>query len=277
MSFKRLIGKLIERVLPYSIVVFLKNQIWLVLIPYEKKSVISDLFPFKINEQWDTQFELLNLPALLNPENLNVQNNVRFIFFDENGGVIHEHILQNSGCQRNTLNIKDLLGQHSKSGYGTFACFHEYYGNEEQLYGGFLAERGYTGYENKAISNTKGYVHGNLDAIALNSSNELMCLGRYSKLSKYEFRLQHELTGEAIYELGFVNSSNKSQRLTIKFVSQGEEEENIVFEIPSRGIRWYKKELDENDKGRVIIVSRLNLARPVIFRHQKKSFDVFHG
>jgi hypothetical protein len=277
MSVIKRLKNTIERVFPPIVVTFLKNQFGLVVIPYNKRSVISDLFPFKIKDTWDTHFELLNLPSLLNPENQLIPYWVRFIFFDENGRIIYEHKLKNVGCNRITINIKELVNKYSSSGYGTFACFHEYYGNEDQTFGGFIAERGYTGYQNKTLSNMKGYVHGNLDAIALGFENNLSCLGGYSRIKKYEFRLQHELTGASIYELGFVNSSNTEQRLIVFFTNQNLDSEKVVLEIPSRGIRWYRRQLNENEKGRINVVSRLNLARPVVFRHQEKSFDVFHG
>ena len=277
MSVIKRLKSTIERLFPSIVVKFLKNQFGLVVMPYDKKSVISDLFPFKIKDTWDTHFELLNLPSLLNPENQLISYWVRFIFFDENGKIIHEHKLKNVGCNRNTVSIKELVDKYSSSGYGTFACFHEYFDNEDQTFGGFISERGYTGYQNKTLSNMKGYVHGNLDAVALSFENKLSCLGGYSRIKKYDYRLQHELAGASIYELGFVNSSDIDQRLIVFFTNQNLDSEKVVLEIPSRGIRWYKRKLKENEKGRINIVSRLNLARPVIFRYQEKSFDIFHG
>lgn len=49
--------------------------------PKSKNAVTSDLFPFRTKHNWETYFELLNVPFLINPnENLKTGNRVKFFF-----------------------------------------------------------------------------------------------------------------------------------------------------------------------------------------------------
>lgn len=139
-----------------------------------------------------------------------------------------------------------------------------------------MAERGYTGYVNKSISNVKGYVHGNHDALAMSYDDKLMCLGK-NHFNKKEFRLQHQLKGSANYELGFVNTSDKSEVLTLVILQENKVSKKIQKCIPSKGIIWITHRLNDEENARIIIYSRLNLPRPVVFRIMDNSFDVFHG
>jgi hypothetical protein len=265
--------------MPKSVINFLRNQVSLVNIPYNKESVISDLFPFRISNGWQTHFELLNIPILIDPKHqVNNSYRVKFVFFDETGNFFYEWIKQEKGCLRQTISINEILKSKSNSGFGTFACFHENYLPRLQEQGGFLAERGYIGYSNQAISKMKGYVHGNLDALALNSNGAILCLGKSFRFKNNEYRLQHLLEGPATYEMGFVNTSLSGEYLTLELLSP----DNTTVKkerrfIPSKGITWFSEKISSNEPRRVIIHSKLNLPRPVIFRIEDKSFDVFHG
>ena len=279
MSISLQLKKQIIDIMPRSIIDFLRNQLSLAIIPRHKESVISDLFPFRIHDGWETHFELLNVPVLIDPiHQIDKVYNVRLIFFDENGVFIHEWIHKEHGCNRQTICLNDIIKDKSISGYGTFACFHQNYLECLQVQGGFLAERGYTGYSNKNFSIVKGYVHGNLDAIALNKNGELLCLGKSFVLRKNEYRLQHLLEGPATYEFGFVNTSASEQYLFLEIISKHNQSRKTEKKhIPSRGVIWFYVNVTENDPLRVIVHSKLNLPRPVIFRLENKSFDVFHG
>lgn len=279
MSVPIQLKKNVIRLMPKSMINFLRNQVSLVNIPYNKESVISDLFPFRISNGWETHFELLNIPILIDPEHqTNNSYKVKFMFFDETGKLFYEWIKEEKGCLRQTISLNEIITDKSNSGFGTFACFHENYLPHLQEQGGFLAERGYTGYSNHAISDMKGYVHGNLDALALDSNGNLLCLGKTFRFKNNEYRLQHFLEGPATYEMGFVNTSSSGEYLTIELLSP---DNNTVKKekrfIPSKGIAWFSEKININEPRRVIIHSKLNLPRPVIFRIEENSFDVFHG
>lgn len=48
--------------------------------------------------------------------------------------------------------------------------------------------------------------------------------------------------------------------------------------IPSGRVRKFIKPINNsNSNTQIIIKSKLSLARPVVFKHMKTSFDIFHG
>lgn len=274
----KLLKMVVKNYLPKVLLEKLSGMMSLTAIPKDPGAVVSDLFLFRIEQDWNTYFELLNIPALLNPENGNKKNFVNFIFFDFNGDKIFELNLVNEGILRNTISIKDALNKAGFFSNGTFACFHSGCPDWVKASSGFLAERGYSGYQNKMISLTRSYVHGNFDAIAKDSNGDLSMLGT-SHWKKREYHLQHELTGPAFYELSFVNTSKSSQKLSISCISTVKERRisSETFDVPSRGVYWWKREIESTCPLRIIIKSHLNLARPVVFRSTLISFDVFHG
>jgi hypothetical protein len=277
MATGSLLKKTILGLLPENIKHFLRSKMNLVRVPNEINSAISDLFPFRIDDGWETHFELLNVPFLIDPINQSdVSYNVRFVFFDEKGNFFYEWTTEQKGCFRRTISINELLKGQLISGNGTFACFHEKYLPNLIDQKAFVAERGYSGYMKKSISKVKGYVHGNLDAMAMSNNNKLICLGK-NHFKVREFRLQHQLTGPATYQLGFVNTSIKAEILTVEMISLEKPITKINQKIPSRGIVWITHELGINEIVRVVIHSKLNLPRPIVFRIMDNSFDVFHG
>jgi hypothetical protein len=169
------------------------------------------------------------------------------------------------------------LDGKSASGYGTFACFHLNYLPHLIEQGAFLAERGYTGYCNKSISNMKGYVHGNLDALAINERGEVICLGKSFRLKKNQYRLQYQLDGPAIYDLGVVNSTRECEDITFELNTNKRTLKKEFKKVPSKGVVWFSIEIRKGEIARVIIHSKINLPRPVVFRNVQNSFDVFHG
>ena len=269
--------KSILNLLPEKFKYFLRAKMNLVRVPNEINSAVSDLFPFRIEDGWETHFELLNVPLLIDPVNQSdVSYIVRFVFFDENGKFIFEWSTEQKGSFRRTISINELLNGIIFSGNGTFACFHENYLSNLISQNAFVAERGYCGYLNKSISKVKGYVHGNLDALAMSKNNKLVCLGK-NHFKKREFRLQHQLSGPATYQLGFVNTSSKVETLTIELIPNDKPITVINKKIPSKGIVWITHGLSIDENVRVVIYSKLNLPRPIVFRIMDYSFDVFHG
>ncbi|MFL0162064.1 hypothetical protein [Aquirufa salirivi] len=278
MSAVAQIKNVIKRALPKQLVQAIRNEINLAHIPNHPQSVISDLFSFKISNGWETHFELLNVSALIDPlHQINSSYTAKFLFFDELGNQIHACEKEVKGCSRQSINLNEVLEGKSVSGYGTFACFHLNFLPHLMDQGAFLAERGYTGYRNKAISNMKGYVHGNLDALAMNDRGEVICLGKSFRLQKNEYRLQYQLEGPATYDLGVVNTTRASEDIRFELISNKRTFNKEYKKVPSKGVVWFSVELEKGELARVVVHSKINLPRPVVFRSGQNSFDVFHG
>lgn len=242
--------------------------------PSSSKDSVSDLFPFKVTEEWNTYFELLNIPSMIDPFQITDEYDVEIVFFNKDGHVIKNETFKVNSIGRTTLNIGELLN-HEEVNSGTFACFH--LGFEVDIVGdGYLVDRGYVGYENRRLSQVRGYVHGNFNAISLNDSSGYKLLGKSFREMKTYF-LQHELTGEAQYELLFVNSDNKDHLVNINVISMIDKPITHTFSIPNGGVRSLFLELQSDDRKKVEISSKLKLPRPVVFRTNASSIDVFHG
>ena len=239
--------------------------------------VISDLFVLRLEDGWETYFECLRFDALLNPNLELGRQTVIFCFYTKEGQFITERKLTLSKEIKKTINVNELVGDLSLKEDGLFAVFHPQKNYWINQHDSFLAERGYIGYANKRLGSIKAFVHGNLDAIARNFSGKLdQLLGTYS-FFKNEYRLQHSLEPGNSYELYLVNSTQIKQSFTI--VEQLDQNENkTTITIPSKGFFKYVKTVNKNECVlKIIIQSRLYLARPIVFKIMTTSFDVFHG
>ena len=253
--------------------VFIPRKI--TLRPKNSKAVISDLFPIRNDSDWKTEFELLNVPGLINGNNnTNLGQLVTLYFFSSDGNLLgNKHVVMNC-TGRQTIKLTEILS-NGLSDAKTFALFHNYDDNSLLNDGSFLAERGYTGYEYKN-SGVKGYVHGNLDAVAL-SGNQVTPLGN-SGLIPRTYTVQHQLLGPAKYDFVFTNPTSRG--IVVKPLLSGIENNWIAqksFAIPSLGTRSFTINLEKKDSYKIKFKSRLYLGRPVVFRILDQSMDVFHG
>ena len=243
-------------------------------VPAVKESVISDLFIWRKTDEWRTFFELLDINKLINPNYQDIGNNyATFVFYDHTGGEIgRQKVPVKPG--RQTVDVSSMLSDGCK-GWGTYACFHGKIPEAVSESGSFIAERGYSGYEWKNIG-SRGYVHGNLDAIAM-STKGIEMLGTSWK-DKLIYQLQHELTGPATYEFALVNPTQKKQK--VEFVTKNifqNIESHQETTLSSRASIVKRVELQEGEKLQFAIQSKMYMARPVVFRLQSHSMDVFHG
>lgn len=240
-------------------------------------AVISDLFVLRVEDGWETYFECLQFDALLNPnEEIELQT-VIFCFYSKAGQLITERKLTLPREIKTTINLNQLVEDLNLNEDSLFAIFHPQKKYWIRQHDSFLAERGYIGYANKRLGSIKGFVHGNLDAIARSDSKRTdFLLGNYSFFKK-EYRLQHSLEAGKNYELYLVNPTSVKQ--TYNIVEQTKQNEDKTrISLPPKGLYKYVKTVDKNaDAPFIIIESKLYLARPVVFKIMPSSFDVFHG
>ena len=246
-------------------------------IPDYKGAVISDLFILRLEDGWETYFECLKFNNIFNPNEKVNQQRVVFCFYKKTGQYILEREVKLSASIKTTLNINQLVHGLNLKEDCLFAIFHPQNKYWIRKHNSFLAERGYIGYANPNLGKIKGFVHGNLDAIARNTSTkEDQLLGNFSFFKK-EYRLQHILVKGNTYELFLVNPTQKKQELKIIQKTSHTSKETIT-KIPSNG--FFKHCIKANEKEgkiNVSIESNLYLARPVVFKIMRSSFDVFHG
>ena len=268
---------------------YLKKNVparWLELFSYKAVSitkipppdaVISDLFVLRVEDEWETIFECLQFETLLNPSEKVDLKTLIFCFYTKTGQFITERKVKLPKEIKTTININQLVEDLTLKEDGLFTIFHSQKKYWIRQYDSFLAERGYIGYANSRLGSIKGYVHGNLDAIARSDSMRTdLLLGNYSFFKK-EYRLQHSLEPGNNYELYLVNPTSTKQRFNL-VQKTNQKEDRIIVDLPPMGLYKYVKTVDKNeDTTFIIIESKLYLARPVVFKIMPSSFDVFHG
>jgi hypothetical protein len=234
---------------------------------------ISDLFVWRSSSEWQTFFELIDIPSLFEDDSLPLHANL--VFFDGSGRQILQRKVGLQANCRQTLDISSMVGRaHGET--GTFAIFHSKTPIGIMNLGAFLAERGYVSYCFRDAP-LRAFMHGNFDAIAQKVDGEFELLGGVSFLRR-NYSLQHELQSDVVYELGFVNPTFTAQRCTCNLISVLSGKVKAVnINLPPGGVQLFNVKFEKIEPVRLVIESRLVMARPIVFRIQNFKLDVFHG
>lgn len=259
----------------------LRKRLWtlkqpLTQIPELSRVPISDLFIWRNSEDWKTFFELIDIPGLFVDHKNTSELYVTLFFFDSDGSLFLEERLELVHNQRQTIDLSGFISK-SESPVGTFCVFHSYTPEVVIGLGSFITERGYVSYCYKRAP-LRAYVHGNLDAIALQPDKSMQLLGTTSFRTR-EYRLQHELLGSALYEIAVVNPSSRDQRFSCQVFSilNSEILDAQDVQLRPRGSYVFPIQVKQSQIARIIINSHLVMARPLVFRINNHKMDVFHG
>lgn len=257
-----------------------RRAIWtwrqpLTRLPALATAPISDLFVWRSSDDWQTLFELIDIPSLFEDDG-GAPRYATLLFFDKTGRRFLEQRVDLRVNGRQTLDISSIVGRANGEA-GTFAVFHSTTPSVVTKIGSFLAERGYVSYRYRDAP-LRAYVHGNLDAIAQGKRGELQLLGSSGFLPR-EYSLQHELQSGVIYELGMVNPTPIDQRCICQLVSvhSGKILSFQSLKLAPGGVQLIPIQVDKSEPVRVVLKSRLVMARPLVFRIQNLKLDVFHG
>lgn len=269
-NFKRYIKIILGIKLYNFISKYVYNANGLTKIPNHLNTSISDLFIWRKDNDWDTFFELLDIQHLVNPIFPYLPTKkVKFIFFNNLGNLIFETFYNYEQNGRNTINISNILPENIL-GYGTFSCFHlDVKPTETDSY---ITERGYSGFIRKTHIH-KSYLHGNIDAIALDENNNYEMLANYNKRT-YIYKLQYELKKGYNYDVFLTNSTNRKQNIKVNFNFN---EYNQKFSLNVREVFLKQISFNQENTLKMEIESNIYMARPIIFRYHDNSLDVFHG
>lgn len=256
------------------------KKLWQLGQPLIKKpkyshSQISDLFVWRDASNWKTYFELINVPSIFDN---NIENSkVKIVFFKDNGEEFFSDYIDLLVNYRQKIDISKILINIKKKDsigeIGTFAVFHSSTPEIILKLGAYLSECGYVSYKyNKAPLNS--YVHGNFEAIAYYNNDFEMLSG--SSIFKRKYNLQYSLNPLKLYEILLVNISNKIHK--VSFLVLDINCNKIIkntFYINSKGSCIFK--IQNSKAKKLIIESRLIMARPIVFEINKNNLNVFHG
>ena len=234
---------------------------------------VSDLFVWRHSEKWETFFELIDLPALFE-EQKTTGAFITLVLFDAAGQLIIEKTVEITPGRRNTLNLSKIIGYDFGS-IGTFCVFHSHTPQCLLRLGSHLTERGYVSYKYSGAP-IRGYVHGNLDAIARLPNQSMQLLGGQS-IRRREFNIQHELVMHGYYEFGIVNPTPRIQRIVCRSPSaSGKLLISQTVNLLPRGSHLFRV-VPEQVQQRIVISSHLVMARPLVFHIKNERMDVFHA
>jgi len=261
----------------------MRKRLWtfkqpLTKMPVNTEYAISDMFVWRNSKNWKTFFELTDIAGLF-VENKNDSSKARYVtmqFFNISGKKIHEECVQLIPNKRLTLEISKYLGDISDE-IGTFCIFHSYIPLVIKKLNSYITERGYISYMYKDAP-LRSYVHGNMDAVQIDEHKNIGTLGGVSFLER-EYRIQHEFLALCNYELLFVNHTKKVQniRCSLEGLCNSEFKKVIEQKVVPMGVAKFDLYCPDTCSFRVIIMSKMVMARPLVYRIHDDKLDVFHG
>lgn len=260
--------------------------------PSNPRSAVSDLFIWRKGNGWKTYFELTDIASLFG--DAAGETTVQVIIFDQSGRSINNSFFEAPRYSRRRIDISELASS-CRDNIGTFCVLHSKTPNVILCLGSNLAERGYVSYGFPGNPLTS-FVHGNLDAVSLNSSGSLEFLAGTSFL-KREFRLQHLLEKGKTYDLVVVNASTKMQSVQYDLhnissqINYSREGVRLSYSNFGSTYRCSRVRLhpggcnifhvdpceEQRNLVGVVIKSHLVMLRPIVFQIEGRQINAFHG
>jgi len=242
--------------------------------PEEVGAPVSDLFLWRVSPLWNTYFELINTPKLIDTESGNCQS-VYFYFLDLHGSIIKKMTVSLDGNLHKRIDLAPMVSDIDVDA-GTFCVFHSDIPESVTLAGSYIAERGYVSYQYNN-STVRSYVHGNLDAVSLMNDGALNFLEARSLLRR-DYYLQHPLEPGYKYEIVLINPSQSKQKVECRIIDIDKNEvEMDLIKLGSGAGHIFKFDINSTQICRLHIQSHLVMARPLVFKFFNNSLDVFHG
>ncbi len=244
-------------------------------MPSQAGAPVSDLFLWRKGPDWQTSFELTDMAGLYEAADNSACGKTCIRLFDGSGKRIGQQEFVPPLYRRQQIDIS-ALAQATEDCAGTFAVFHSHTPAEVQQLGSHLAERGYVSYRFRGAP-LRAYVHGNLDAAALEAQQQMTLLAGSGPLWR-EYRLQHELLTGSRYDIAVVNPSPRRQNVMCEVLDTvGGKRLQALSATLSPGACHLFTLTPGPASQRVVIRSRLVMARPLIFRIEGQRMDVLHG
>ena len=243
--------------------------------PLSRREAVSDLFLWRVDKNWETSYDLMNLPSLILPEE-DLTDTVKLVFFDLNGSEISRRIIKLKQYQNKRISIRECLGK--SEGVGTFACFHSS-SRLKEIYKAkcHLLDIHYVSYS-KRNDAFRNYAHGNIYGVSNDPEkekiNSLLCV--FPKTQVYRPQIRFDDSDR--FELAYANASGKEIEILVRaFNDKLEEVERRIKLVPPFGIRVFEFENSSHNLAFVENQSQIGLWRPIIFKYYQSFFDVLHG
>ncbi len=255
----------------YKIRNLLKIRPNLYITPAKKDKPVSDFFYWVKNNEFDTQFALMNIGSHILPH-LKQKDDIELHIYDHKG-----KFLKKLNFVLDDLESKKIIfSKYGLNGYGSFFVFHKL-NNLDYLSDNntFISERGYVGYKkNNSVWN---FMHGNHNAAYLDNLDNIKSLLPIS-LFNNEYIPQTRFDDVDKFKLIFNNVNKRSIPFNIELYG---ENNDLMTTIYSKCDFFNTIEILIQNKEKNIkflkIKSKLLFCRPIILKFQKGDFDIFHG
>lgn len=245
--------------------------------PLSPEYSVSDLFPWRVDDTWDTRFDLTNVPSMIFPDRA-PHDRVTLVAFALDGRELARKIYDLQPFEVRSVLLRDIVGDAAGPA-GTFAVFHDP-GTamaDVRAAGCNIAERGYLSFKRKTDT-IWGVVHGNLHALCKHPSSASIghVAGRLNQPATY--RVQTRFDDTDYFELTFANASSKTQSVTLRLLDDqrqqiGHQEQTIN----PHGLGLFAVHNSDRKIAMVEASGAIAMWRPAMFKYYPTHFNVLHS
>lgn len=233
-------------------------------------SCVSDLFPWRKSDYWHTYFHLMNLQSFMFPSEAE-NTSVKLIIFNHEGTTVHQEDIHLSTFEIKKIDISSLAKTDS---FGCFAVFHEFNPRNK---GTCLSERSYVSFtkgKNKSSNSLASFCHGNCYSVIYNSKKSRIESVRRKTRKRYTYQPQTSFRDCMSFDLIYSNPLLTPLTIEIENLYL-DKSHKTQYVLPPLGTQLV--EYRENIPISVKATTNLSIFRPLITKHYKNGFDIFHG
>lgn len=185
--------------------------------PFSSKETLSEIFPWREDETWQSRFEISNVPSLIFPDEA-LSDQVTVIAFCADGSEIAHHEMNLAPFETWPYLLADLVGDDNYT-VGTFSVFHHLPQAEARLgeKGIFMAERGYVSFKRREDA-LREFIHGNLLSLSKVSGQSTLGFFHGCRTRTEPYRLQLDMSDCRSFELTFTNPLPKPQQIQLMYL-----------------------------------------------------------
>ncbi|MBF0251429.1 MAG: hypothetical protein HQL35_12465, partial [Alphaproteobacteria bacterium] len=244
--------------------------------PASKDAGVSDMFPWRNDEVWDTRFDITNTASLVFSDAA-PEDTITLVLFAMGGRELARHTFALAPFEVRPIVIGDYLPEGAGPA-GTFSVFHSAPAVASRLRatGTHLAERGYLSFKRKQ-DDLWSSVHGNLHALSMSPSGTMdYAHGRLDKVLPY--RIQCRFDDCRRFEMTFTNPSPEEREMeVILFDVNRTKIGRQVLKIAPRGLGLFTWDNQEASCAMVEGRGSMFYWRPAIFKHYDTHFNILHS
>ena len=243
--------------------------------PWTADLALSDLIPWRCDDEWNTRFDIMNLPSLVFPDEQPTDHTL-FVVFDSEGNEIKRIKNTLEPYQSISIHFDEILD--GKSSGGTFACFHHAPAIDESLLNGsYFIDRQYVSFKRQGEP-LWSFAHGNVTALTHRpGADNFGCLTTKPK-NWATYRPQIHFDDCEKFEVVYANPTLRTASVGLTFMDNNLNKIGSAQEtIPPAGVRVIEYLNSNRDCVRIEHSGSIEFWRPIIFKYYSTHFDVLHS